>query len=69
MVMFWRGLSNGGKIDRDFRPICGFYVDDCSSVECRQQFRQWNNLQHQAAAPVYRADRRDEAPHISESCL
>ena len=37
---------------RDFRAISGIGIDDCSSVECCQQFRRRSNLQHQATASV-----------------
>ena len=40
MAIFRRGRRNWGK-NRDFRPIglSRFGIDDCCSVECRQQFR------------------------------
>ena len=56
MAIFRWGRSNWGE-DRDFRPISCFGIDDCCSVECRQQFRPWTK-RHASVNSVYDNKRR-----------
>ena len=44
-AVFRRGpLTCNWGINCDFRPMSGFGINECCSVECRQQFRPWSNL-------------------------
>jgi len=45
MAIFRWGPPNGIK-KLQFSTNSGFWIDDCSSVECLQQFQRWSNLQH-----------------------
>ena len=59
---------NWGK-NCDFRPISGFDIDDCWTVECHQHFDGGVKFIALSGDLCLSRETDDEAPRISESCF